>query len=252
MRSNKLVSKFWNMAIWLPRFPVTKTSLSPIRMYRWNLSPRPSGNPSHAKIELTKTLSILFRKDQRITSHETDTLPLSIYRGAKIFTLWLSCFQPVLVNLSDMKSIKRGRSLVFFTILFMPCFNFQNVYSMMSTEILPPCPDSPNCVSSLADDEQHFIAPFVYTGTISEAQKNLVSILQSIPRARIISIERNYVQVEFTSVLFRFIDDAEFCFPENENRIHVRSASRVGYYDFGVNRTRLEHIRKLLRAESQP
>ena len=151
-----------------------------------------------------------------------------------------------------MKSIQIGRSLVFFTILFMQCFNFQNVYSMMSNEKLSPCPDSPNCVSSQADDEQHFIAPFIYTGTLSEAQKNLISILQSIPRARIISIERNSIQVEFTSALFRFIDDAEFYFPENENLIHVRSASRVGYYDFGVNRTRLERIRKLLRAESPP
>lgn len=151
-----------------------------------------------------------------------------------------------------MKSIQIGRSLVFFTILFMQCFNFQNVYSMMSTEKLSPCPDSPNCVSSQADDEHHFIAPFIYTGTLPEAQKNLISILQSIPRARIISIERNSIQVEFTSALFRFIDDAEFYFPENENLIHVRSASRVGYYDFGVNRTRLERIRKLLRAESPP
>ena len=151
-----------------------------------------------------------------------------------------------------MKSIQIGRSLVFFTILFMPSFNIQNVYSMISTEKLPPCPDSPNCVSSQADDEHHFIAPFIYTGTLPEAQKNLISILQSIPRARIISIERNSIQVEFTSALFRFIDDAEFYFPENENLIHVRSASRVGYYDFGVNRTRLERIRKLLRAESPP
>lgn len=154
--------------------------------------------------------------------------------------------------MSNMKSIQIGRSLVFFTILFMQCFNFQNVYSMMSTEKLSPCPDSPNCVSSQADDEHHFIAPFIYTGTLPEAQKNLISILQSIPRARIISIERNSIQVEFTSALFRFIDDAEFYFPENENLIHVRSASRVGYYDFGVNRTRLERIRKLLRAESPP
>lgn len=151
-----------------------------------------------------------------------------------------------------MKSIQIGRSLVFFTILFMQCFNFQNVYSMMSTEKPSPCPDSPNCVSSQADDEHHFIAPFIYTGTLPEAQKNLISILQSIPRARTISIERNSIQVEFTSALFRFIDDAEFYFPENENLIHVRSASRVGYYDFGVNRTRLERIRKLLRAESPP
>jgi uncharacterized protein (DUF1499 family) len=123
---------------------------------------------------------------------------------------------------------------------------------MMFNETLSPCSDSPNCVSSRADDAQHFIAPFIYRGTLSEVQSNLISILQSIPRTRLINIERTYIQVEFTSALFGFIDDAEFYFPENEKLIHVRSASRVGYYDFGVNRTRLERIRKLLSAESPP
>jgi uncharacterized protein (DUF1499 family) len=147
-------------------------------------------------------------------------------------------------------SIQIGRCFVCFTILVMQCFHIQDARSMISTEKLSPCPDSPNCVSSRADDERHFIAPFIYTGTLSEAQSNLISILQSIPRARLINIERNYIQVEFTSALFGFIDDAEFYFPENEKLIHVRSAARVGYYDFGVNRTRLERIRKLLSAES--
>ena len=143
-----------------------------------------------------------------------------------------------------------GGSIVFFTILFMQCFHIQHARSMMFNEKLSPCPDSPNCVSSQADDEQHFIAPFIYTGSLPEARITVISLLQSMPRTRIISIERNAIQVEFTSALFRFIDDAWFYFPDNENRIHVRSASRVGYYDFGVNRTRLERIRILLSAES--
>lgn len=201
---------------------------------------------------MNKTRSILFRKVQRISSDDTDTRLTTPFSRDEIFHIVLSGFHTGLVNMSNRQSIQRGGSIVFFTILFIQCVLIQSARSMMFNENLSPCPDSPNCVSSRAEDEQHFLTPFIYRGTRSEAQSNLISILQSIPRTRLISIERNYIQVEFTSALFGFIDDAEFSFPENEKLIHVRSAARVGYYDFGVNRRRLERIRKLLTAESPP
>ncbi len=63
---------------------------------------------------------------------------------------------------------------------------------------------------------------------------------------QIVVEEPTYIHAEFTSALFRFVDDVEFLFAEPEKVIHVRSASRAGYYDFGANRTRIGRIRHLL------
>lgn len=111
---------------------------------------------------------------------------------------------------------------------------------------LMPCPKTPNCVSSQAADEKHYIQPIHYTGAQQDAQHRLLQILASEKRAKIITAEQNYIQVEFTSALFRFVDDVEFHFPEvqvAQKVILVRSASRVGSSDFGVNRKRIEMIR---------
>jgi uncharacterized protein (DUF1499 family) len=60
----------------------------------------------------------------------------------------------------------------------------------------------------------------------------------------------NYIRAEFVSKIFRFVDDVEFYFPDKKSKellIHVRSASRVGYSDLGVNRMRIEQIRRKLK-----
>lgn len=111
---------------------------------------------------------------------------------------------------------------------------------------LMPCPKTPNCVNSLAADKEHYIEPIHFTGTQQEAQTLLLRILESEKRTKILTVQKNYIRVEFTSALFRFVDDVEFYFPEkqaDETVIHVRSASRVGYFDFGANRKRVEQIR---------
>ena len=109
---------------------------------------------------------------------------------------------------------------------------------------LPACPHSPNCVSSTdAKDIAHFILPFQYSGTLQEAKSRLHKILQVMPRTKIVDEKEDYIHVECTSLIFRFVDDLEFWFSESEQLIHVRSASRVGYSDLGVNRKRVEKIR---------
>jgi len=108
---------------------------------------------------------------------------------------------------------------------------------------LAPCPSSPNCVSSQSQDESQLVEPFTYKGTFSEAKERLIEVLRSMKRVRIVVSEGNYVHAEFTSALFRFLDDVEFLFDDPSKTIHVRSASRSGYYDFGVNRRRIESIR---------
>ena len=111
---------------------------------------------------------------------------------------------------------------------------------------LAPCPETPNCVSSQAHDKEHFIEPINYSGTLQGAHDLLLQIIQSEKRTEILADQKDYIRVEFTSALFRFVDDVEFYFPEEQAEkkiIHVRSASRVGHSDLGANRKRIERIR---------
>lgn len=108
---------------------------------------------------------------------------------------------------------------------------------------LSPCPDSPNCVSSQSTDKKHYIEPLRYQGTLAETRGRLVSVLYSISRSTVVTVQENYIHAEFTSRFFRFVDDVEFYFDDNHKTIHLRSASRTGYSDLGVNRKRIERIR---------
>ncbi len=108
---------------------------------------------------------------------------------------------------------------------------------------LAPCPESPNCVSSMAEDERHFIAPLNYDTDKKTAYGALLQVLSRQSRVTIVKQSDNYLHAEFRSKLFRFVDDVAFYFPKDETIIHVRSASRKGYSDLGVNRKRVEKIR---------
>ncbi len=112
-----------------------------------------------------------------------------------------------------------------------------------SADKLLPCPDSPNCVSSLSDNDKHFIKPFEYNDSLENARQKLIDILKNSRGVRLAKIEGDYLHAEFRSMIFRFVDDVEFYFPAKQPIIHVKSASRSGYYDFGVNRRRLERLR---------
>ncbi|RMH34905.1 MAG: DUF1499 domain-containing protein [Nitrospirae bacterium] len=115
---------------------------------------------------------------------------------------------------------------------------------------LPPCPSSPNCVSSLSADPAQFIQPLIYSGTLLEAKARLISVLQSMPQIRIVVDCERYLHAECRSRLFSFVDDLEFLIEETKGIIHVRSASRIGYWDFGANRKRVEAIRSRFQALS--
>lgn len=109
---------------------------------------------------------------------------------------------------------------------------------------LSPCPKSPNCVSSMTTSTSHFIAPLPYKTDKENAYKILLDLVSRHPQATVITQSDNYLYIEFKSRLFRFVDDVEFYFPEDNSLIHVRSASRLGYSDMKVNRKRIEHIRR--------
>jgi uncharacterized protein (DUF1499 family) len=115
----------------------------------------------------------------------------------------------------------------------------------MTTRRLAPCPSSPNCVSTQDRDDRHAIAPFRYQKPRAEAKEALKEIIRSLPRARLVEEDEAYLRYEFTSLIFRFVDDVEFLFDDDAKTVHFRSASRTGYGDFGVNRRRMEEIRRL-------
>ena len=107
---------------------------------------------------------------------------------------------------------------------------------------LPPCPSSPNCVSTQAQDAGHAIAPIRYRKSRAEAREALKEVIRSLPRTKLVEEDESYLHYEFTSLLLRFVDDVEFVFDDEAKTIHFRSASRTGYGDLGVNRTRMEQV----------
>lgn len=112
---------------------------------------------------------------------------------------------------------------------------------------LAPCPNSPNCVSSQSSDAAHKIAPLTFTSTPENAIAALKSVIESLPRTKIITESKDYLYAEFKSALLGFVDDVEFYLDRNANVIQVRSASRLGQSDLGVNRQRIETIRAKLK-----
>jgi uncharacterized protein (DUF1499 family) len=105
------------------------------------------------------------------------------------------------------------------------------------------CPNSPNCVSSQGIDAEHTVAPLTYTGDPSKALESLKLIIGNMPRTKIITAEGNYIYAEFSSALMGYVDDVEFYLNSEKGIIEVRSASRLGESDLGVNRDRIETIR---------
>jgi uncharacterized protein (DUF1499 family) len=107
---------------------------------------------------------------------------------------------------------------------------------------LAPCPSSPNCVSTRAEDAEHKMDPISYKGESAKAVKKLVKVIKSMEGARIIEASGSYIRAEYTSATWKFVDDVEFYIDDKNKVIHFRSASRLGYSDLGVNRKRMEDV----------
>jgi uncharacterized protein (DUF1499 family) len=114
---------------------------------------------------------------------------------------------------------------------------------------------SPNSVSSQADmwpghprRDDARIQPLAISGDPVRALERLKTVVQATPGARIVEAQAGYLRAEFTTRLMKFTDDAEFWLDSSAGVIHVRSASRLGESDLGVNRARIEDIRTRLAA----
>lgn len=114
-----------------------------------------------------------------------------------------------------------------------------------------PAP-TPNNVSSQADlwpaAERARIAPLALQGDGAATMAHLKTIVDAWPGARVVEARPDYLYVQFTTRLMKFTDDTEFWFDPGAQVVHVRSASRLGESDLGVNRERIESIRQALAA----
>ena len=115
---------------------------------------------------------------------------------------------------------------------------------------LQPPSLTPNSVSSQADlypehpqREYANIAPLRYTGDGKAALDRLALILKSWDRTTVVTQNTEYIYAQSTTAWLRFTDDLEFWLDSTNAVIQVRSASRLGRKDFGVNRARIEAIR---------
>ncbi len=107
---------------------------------------------------------------------------------------------------------------------------------------LTACPGTPNCVNSQSDDAQSKIEPLP---PVSIAE--IKGVVEGMERTSIVEETDNYLYAEFKSKLMGYVDDVEFYRDPEANVIHVRSASRLGKSDLGVNRKRVEEIRSKLK-----
>jgi len=118
---------------------------------------------------------------------------------------------------------------------------------------LAPPKRTPNSVSSQADaaDAEHHIAPIPFKGDALAAMAAVRKAIESMRGGTVIRHEGSYLYAEFRTKLMRFVDDVEFLFDAKAGVIHVRSASRLGRRDFGVNRARLEAIRARIEGRTK-
>jgi len=114
---------------------------------------------------------------------------------------------------------------------------------------LRPCPESPNCVCSLAPDALHQIKALRITGSARQEWDRLQETIRRLARTRIVIRDDCYMHVEFTTALLRFVDDVEFLLDDAAGVIQIRSASRVGHSDLGTNRRRMEQLRQVFERD---
>lgn len=116
---------------------------------------------------------------------------------------------------------------------------------------LAPCPNSPNCVSTQSQDPRHQIDPIPYTTSPAEAKATLLQIIRSMERTRIIKDDPTYIHAEFRTKGIGYVDDVELYLDQEARVIHFRSSARLPYWDWGVNRKRMEDIRTAFEAAGQ-
>lgn len=114
-----------------------------------------------------------------------------------------------------------------------------------------PCSWKPNCVNSTADparDAAHYVEPLTFSGNAAKAWTAASTLVKNGTRVSIVTESTGYLHAEVRSKAMGYVDDVELFLDDTAKLIHVRSASRLGVRDFGVNRARVEALRGKLGA----
>ena len=113
---------------------------------------------------------------------------------------------------------------------------------------LAKCPDSPNCVCSYPNSGPLQMEPIGFVGDVEDAVSKIKkTVSDNFRQARLVDQDNGYLHYEFTSLIFRFVDDVEFLVDDKTKQIHFRSASRVGHSDLGANQRRMKRISEELK-----
>ncbi|GAB2188818.1 DUF1499 domain-containing protein [Sessilibacter sp. MAH2] len=114
-------------------------------------------------------------------------------------------------------------------------------------DVLTPCPNAPNCISSeLHEDNKHSVRAIALTGSLAENPWPLVRDVIEIMGGEVTEIRDYYCAAQFSTKFFKFVDDFELRWDEQNKVLHVRSASRVGYSDLGENKKRIAEFKSRL------
>ncbi len=113
---------------------------------------------------------------------------------------------------------------------------------------LKPCPKSPNCVCTLEKKMRKKMPPLTFKNNLEESKTRIKEIVFKIEGTKLVQEDNNYLHFEFSTAIGKYIDDVEFYFDSTTQLIHFRSASRIGYGDFGANKRRMKRISKAWKA----
>lgn len=130
-------------------------------------------------------------------------------------------------------------------LIFISCF-FILMGEGRGKEMLEECPNKPNCVSSETNHNKNYIEPIIFNESSEAVKKKLIKVIEKF-QGKILEDKENYLKVAFYSKFFGFEDIADFEIEPEKKIINIRSAAQTGWYDFGVNRKRMEKIRAELK-----
>lgn len=145
-----------------------------------------------------------------------------------------------------MKQANHLFSLLMIILLFSACSSSRPDNLGVTNGQLLPCPESPNCVSTQSDTaDKSYMAAWSYQGDQAASKAKLLAAINQMSGTEVVTDKGNYVHVEFTTKIMRFIDDVEFIFDNSSQKIHFRSASRLGHSDLGANSKRMTKLAEL-------
>ncbi len=129
--------------------------------------------------------------------------------------------------------------------LIVPLYLLFGIFFYANDQHLEPCPNSPNCISTQEVRKRKKMSPLPCSGTMLSTKLRLINLLKANENAKLVEERQNYLHYEFKTNIGGFIDDVEFLIDTLNQAVHFRSASRIGYGDFGKNRRRMTQFTSL-------